>query len=101
MTEVQIPFRPEMVAAILEGRKICTSRYTKYGDPGNIMPVPPKKFEIIGIIWPRLRNVRDYLFGAEGFTSSMEFENYWVKLHPRRGFREEDRVYTHFFEEVQ
>jgi hypothetical protein len=30
----------------------------------------------------------------------MMLEGFWVKKHPRRGFREEDRVYTHFFEEV-
>ncbi len=101
MTEVFIPFSPEMVDAVERGDKICTSRYKKYGDIGDITPIGDKRYRIIGVIQPRLQTVSDLLFGAEGFTSNTEFENFWVKLHPKRGWRPDDRVYTHFFEEVR
>ncbi len=101
MTEIDIPFRPEMVAQTIRGRKICTSRYKKYGDAGDILPVGGKRYEILGVIRPRLEAVQDHLFVAEGFDSTMEFEELWVEMHQKRGFRPNDRVYTHFFEEAQ
>ncbi len=100
MAEIFIPFSPRMVDAIEEGTKSCTSRYRLYGQVGDTFRPRRKVYTITAITRPVLSYVRDSLWQQEGFASPLDFEGFWIKLHPRRGFRPNDRVYTHFFEEV-
>ncbi len=101
MAEIFIPFNPQMVDAIDAGNKSCTSRYSVYGQVGDIFRLRGRVYKIVAVKTPVLKFVKDNLWQQEGFASALDFENFWVKLHPKRGFRPNDRVYTHFFEEVR
>lgn len=101
MTEVEIPFSPEMRDAILQGNKKCTSRYRQYGRIGDVFTVMGYPYRITNVINPVLKFVRDNLWKEEGFSSPLAFENFWIKLHPRKRYFPDQRVYTHFFEVVE
>jgi len=100
MTEIEIPFRADMAKAILEGRKSCTSRTKQYGEPGDTFQVQGMRLQLLRIEQHVLAYVSSYLYGAEGTNSPQEFEELWAEIHPRRGFIEDEAVFTHFFEPV-
>ena len=99
MTEIDIPFRPDMVQAILDGKKSCTSRTKQFGKPGDTFTVQGKRLQLLRIEQHILAYVARYLYGAEGCRSPQEFEELWADIHPRRGFVEDEAVFVHYFGE--
>jgi hypothetical protein len=104
MTEIEIPFNDWSLDKLKHG-KICTSRTKRYGREGDTFKVDFGDYytiyRITHIVRLPLWLVRDYLYKAEGATSSSDFVRVWKKIHPKRGFVPDDIVYTHFFEEVE
>lgn len=94
---IQIPFRPHFKQALIEGRKIATARTKKYGNIGD-------EFEAFGYVFViqrherlRLAVVAQAHFVAEGFEHPDEFKIEWAKIHPRKGYNSEQRVWLHWF----
>lgn len=82
MTQIPPPkFHPEMAQLLLAGKKHCTTRSEKIGEPGDT-------FEIKGVMF-RIDTVRSEKFGVisysfydcEGFTSHLEFMKFWQRIH--------------------
>jgi len=94
---VAIPFKGEFREAMLSGRKTMTSRYKRYGEPGDYFKAFGKTFTIISVRKVQLSHVKDSFYYSEGFESPREFAKVWALLHPRRGFRPRDEVYLHSF----
>lgn len=94
-----LPFTPEMETAILEGRKIMTSRrkYRPAWRPGSgaVFRVGDKNFEIVAGWWGPYKLIRDRLYLAEGFSSSEELDQFFRGL----GYPTHDRAiyYMIFF----
>jgi hypothetical protein len=99
MKKIFIPFLPEMQAAILAGKKTCTSRTKRYGEIGDYFFIGTKKFALTSIDGNYLQFIRDYYYMNEGFNAPEEFESIWKKLHPRKGFCPDQSVLTHWFKE--
>jgi len=97
MEKVKIPFLPEWETLILTGKKTATSRTKRYGYPGDY-------FESFGLIFIlrdvyriRLNVVAWYHYLEEGCNSETEFKKIWKRLHPRKGFQPDQKVYFHEF----
>lgn len=79
---IQIPFSPKMRAANLSGRKKCTTRSKRYGDPGDLFDDGTgRTYELIHVHRCDLEYVRDNLYRHEGVESPEEFEALWKSLH--------------------
>ena len=100
MAEFNLPFRADMKAAVLAGKKTCTSRMKKYCDPGDTFRLDGRVFKVWLVEATTLGGVREVHFKAEGCESPADFERVWCEIHPRKGFYEHQRVYVHHFEEV-
>ena len=95
---VDIPFARDMEDAILQGKKIKTSRNKLHPD-NSLFLIQGRTFRIIRS-WPtRLLTVRDKWYKEEGFDSPEAFEKRWKQLH-RGHFNPEKIVFIHCFEEI-
>lgn len=93
-----LPFRDDMAEAIRAGRKTATSRTKKYGEVGDVLATKAGPVKLTRILGIQLREVALHFYNEEGFDSPAEFRAVWSEIHPRAGFRPEERVYVHFFE---
>jgi hypothetical protein len=106
MVEIEIPFN-EWSRDKLKYGKICTctSRTKRYGYEGDTFRVDFGEYYAIyrltHVVRLPLWLVRDYLYKAEGATSTSDFVRVWKEIHPKRGFEPDDIVYTHFFKVVE
>jgi hypothetical protein len=96
MPLIDLPFSERMKQALLSGRKSCTTRRTRKGDPGDWFEIDGETFRILDVHEAPLRMVRDVLYRLEGCTSPNDFECVWRSLHDGvfPGF---GRVHVHFF----
>ena len=97
--EIKIPFKEQFRDAMLEGRKICTTRTKRYGEVGDIFEAFGAKFEIVGVCPSIALWVGNFLYKEEGFDCPAEFHKIWKRLHPR--LASEVAVFVHFFQRCQ
>jgi len=96
-----IPFSSCFQSAMLDGRKTLTTRYRPYGQVADCFTVFGATFVLESISSAYLHRVVKLAYDKEGFISPDEFINFWISLHPQRGYRPNDRVYVHrFFREI-
>lgn len=97
MARVDIPFQPYWEEAMLSGRKTCTTRPRRYGNPGDTFAAFGAEFEIVTVTREQLGKVAFLLFDIEGCDSPEHFIDIWNQLHPRRGFQTGDERWAHRF----
>lgn len=96
---ITLLFSEEMTEAVLEGRKVLTSRRTCKGATGDTFEIRGSQYRLVDVFRCELRNVRDTLFRLEGCDSPEQFEQVWRGLHGGE-FPETDRLYVHAFAKV-
>ena len=101
MAQVEIPFRPDMRQAIIDGHKSCTSRNKRYGKAGDTFKIGGRTYRLTSVCKRRLGSVATFLYGQEGTDSPAAFTALWAEIHPGRGFDSFQQVWVHFFEEVR
>ena len=96
MSLIDLQFTAEMEKAVLEGRKCCTSRRERHGNPGDRFIVGDVIFQIVDVIRVDLGEVAEAYFRLEGFESAQKFRDFWDHVYhaPISGW---DMVYVHFF----
>ncbi len=94
---IQIPFNTIMKKAILENRKICTSRNKKYGVVGDYFLLGDNMYFLTAVTKCTLEEVATDFYKDEGFESKEEFIALWKKLHPLVGYVPKKKVFTHWF----
>ena len=94
---INIPFQESWREAVLDGRKVCTSRGKRYGKPGDTFGAFGQEFELLAVARVSLEDVSQHLFRQEGCSSPEELRAIWAELHPRKGFVPEKMVYVHWF----
>jgi len=113
MSAIEIPFSYEMAVAIIDGKKVATTRREAKGQIGDVFNIelvrddvlrgiPVKRcltLRIIEIMAVDLETVRDLYFRLEGFDSPEAFEETWRSLH-RGHFTTGKLYYIHFFGRV-
>ena len=98
MNIIEIPFHADMAKAVKMGKKDCTSRNKKYGEPGDAFYIEGKVYVLTRVHRVELKAVAQHLYDREGFSSPEEFTEYWKMLHPRNGWEPERQVWLHEFE---
>lgn len=95
-----IPFLPEHQDLILIHQKTATTRYKKYGSPGDDFNVKEQNFVLTKVYRMPLKSVADIYYKEEGFNNPEEFKRTWIQIHPFKGFKPDDMVYLHIFKEA-
>ena len=99
MSEISIPFTPQMREAILSGSKTATTRTKQYGYRGDTFQLGKQSFLITSVRRIILGYVIYKFFLQEGFNSPESFIEYWKKLHPGRNYIYHQKVFLHLFKE--
>ena len=97
MSEVKLAFLPKWEDAMVEGRKTATTRAHRHARAGDTFRAFGHRFRVRAVAPIRLRDVGAYWWREEGLLDPLDFRLVWMKLHPRRGFVGDDRVYLHLF----
>jgi hypothetical protein len=99
-SKINIPFNAWSKERIKNGIKTMTSRYKRYGRPGDYYVVDDEKYILVEQYQIKLELVKLMYWQNEGAESPEEFEKIWKEIHPRRGFRPDDWVWAHEFEKI-
>ena len=97
MSKVEIPFLPEFEKAMQTGKKTATTRTKRYGYPGDWFEAFGKAFVLTEVYLVRLGTVARSCYQEEGFNSDLEFIVCWERLHLRKLFCIDQKVYFHKF----
>ena len=101
MVEIKIPFNEWSRDKLRYAQKTCTSRSKRYGYEGDTFQVDWEDgyaiYQIDHVVRLPLWLVSDYLHKDEGAPSTLDFKVIWEKIHPQKGFRPDEKVFTHFF----
>ena len=93
-----LPFKERFRHPILAGRKVCTARTKRYGEPGDVLRTSFGFYVLLEKVCQHtLRDVRDNFWAFEGLASPGEFEAIWKEIHPGRGFDAGQTVWLHTF----
>lgn len=74
---------PHHIDQILKGGKHMSRRFRKWGDEGDIFRVRGKPFRFTRVERMRVGDITDEDIAKEGYSSREEFEQMWVKSHPK------------------
>lgn len=101
MTRIEIPFREDMACMIIAGGKHCTTRSKKYGEVGDQFFVRWKgitqNMRLTHVERQNLGYVATFLHDAEGCYSGTDFINLWNEIHPKVGFKPDEKKWVHWF----
>jgi len=97
---IKIPFNDWSRARLAAGKKSCTSRTKRYGDPGDTFKVDGVEYHLTDVTHDLLADVKRYFFAEEGCATPEEFERIWDQIHPRKRFNGISRVWLHQFKRV-
>lgn len=98
---INLPFHPTMELAVLNGKKICTSRNKRYAHPGDYFLLGNNMYYITAVFKSTLEEVATTYYKDEGFESKEEFIALWKKLHPMVGYIPTKKVWVHWFNRVR
>jgi len=70
---ISLSFSPEMEVAILEGRKICTTRRVIHGQAGDRFLIRGRSYQIVDVVEGTLSDISEYYYLLEGFSEPQEF----------------------------
>lgn len=93
---ISLCFSPEIEMAILEGRKICTTRREIHGRTGDRFLIRDREYHIVDVVEGTLSDISEYYYLLEGFSEPQEFCNFWARCY---GVRWDGGLtgYVHFF----
>lgn len=98
MADINISFHPEMQAATLAGRKICTTRPEKKGEPGDCFQVGDYRYRLVDVEPCQLCDVAEELYRFEGFKSTIQFADFWSSIYGKFEYGLE--VFVHWYAAV-
>lgn len=93
--KIYIPFNSWSKTRILNNTKKATTRYKKYGNPGDVFEVNDTQYELDLVIRVPLWFVVEELYRSEGAASQEELKEVWKSIHPKKGYRPFDLVWYH------
>ena len=96
--EIEIPFNDWSKDRIRSGDKFATSRNKKYGEKGDFVRFEDWKLKLMFVVKIPLWFIRAWLYESEGCENSDEFVTVWCKIHPRKGWVDNQEVWYHCFE---
>ena len=93
------------VDQILKGGKHMSRRFRKWGDEGDVFRVKGKAFRFVRVTRLRVGDITDDDIRKEGYETKEEFEQMWVKSHPKsvsagKKLSPDDLCWCHEYEPV-
>ena len=98
MKNITLRFKYDMAELVEDDKKHVTTRPYPAGQVGDTFLLRVCLYTITEVRAIKLIDVALNWFTAEGFTTPIEFSNYWTMLHPKKGYIDSQLVYLHFFE---
>ena len=98
MAEIKMPFNPMYREWLLYNRKTATTRFKKYGNPGDTFKAFGAEFELLDVRHTTWCAVLNNEYQAEGFSTPAAFREVWEDIHPgRKGRDSMADVWFHVF----
>jgi N4-acetylcytidine amidohydrolase len=96
---------PHHVDQILKGGKHMSRRFRKWGDEGDVFHVRGKAFRFFRVARMRVGDITDDDIRKEGYATREEFEQMWVKAHPKavaagKTLQADELCWSHEYEPV-
>lgn len=88
---------PADVKLVLSGDKHVTRRNGRYADPGEIMELEGKSFEVYKVYQQTLGDLTDADCKAEGYTDLETYKNYILSMHKGMPWIPHAKVWVHEF----
>lgn len=89
--------KEEDIARVLEGKKTATRRNGRYADPGEIMELQGKKYEVYEVYQQTLGELTDGDAQTEGFANLEEYKTYILSLHAGMPWVPSMKMWVHQF----
>ena len=70
---ISLSFTPERKVAILEGRKVCTTRREIHGQAYDRFHIRGQTYQIVDVVEGTLSDISGYYYRFEGFLEPQEF----------------------------
>lgn len=90
----------EDIKRVLSGEKTATRRNGRYADPGEIMELEGRKFEVHKVYQQTLGELTDQDAQAEGFADLESYKQYILSMHPGMPWLPHMKVWVHEFRPV-
>jgi hypothetical protein len=88
------------IEKVLAGQKTATRRNGRYADPGEIMELKGRKFEVTKVYQQSLGELNDDNVKSEGFPNLDAYKNYILSLHAGMPWLPHMKVWVHEFKAI-
>ncbi|TBL80254.1 ASCH domain-containing protein [Paenibacillus thalictri] len=88
------------IAKVLAGSKTATRRNGRYADPGEIMELSGKQFEVTRVYRQSLGELSDEHVQSEGFADLEAYKNYILSMHAGMPWLPQMQVWVHEFKAI-
>jgi hypothetical protein len=95
--KIKMPFNKWSKDRLESGDKFATSRTKKYGKTGDYFLIGSHRYEIQFVVKLPLWFIRAWLYKTEGAETMDEFVEVWKKIHPVKGWDDNQIVWYHCF----
>ncbi|MGO0061399.1 ASCH domain-containing protein [Brevibacillus fluminis] len=89
--------KEEDVQRVLNGTKTATRRNGRYADPGEIMELQGKRYEVYAVYEQTLGELTDEDAQTEGFANLEEYKQYILSLHAGMPWIPHMKMWVHQF----
>ncbi|MFD0868429.1 Uncharacterised protein [Chlamydia abortus] len=90
----------EDIQKVLNGTKSAQRRNGRYADPGEIMELNGRSFEVYNVYRQSLGELTDAQAQAEGFESLEAYKQYILSMHPGMPWSANMKVWVHEFRPI-
>lgn len=90
----------EDIDKVLQGRKTSTRRNGRYADPGEIMELEGRNFEVTKVYQQTLGEMTDADAHSEGYSDMEGYKKYILSLHEGMKWVPAMKVWVHEFKEI-
>ena len=78
---ISLSFSPEMESAILQGRKVCTTRREIHGQTGDRFLIRDLEYRIVDVVESTLSDISEYYYLLKGFSEPQELCDFWARCY--------------------
>ncbi len=93
--------KEEDIERVLNGEKTATRRNGRYADPGEIMELKGRKFDVYNVYQQSLGELTDEDVQQEGFENIEAYKQYIQAMHVGMPWLPHMKVWVHEFREVK
>lgn len=92
--------KPEDVEKVLAGKKTATRRNGRYADPGEIMVLEGRSFQVTRVYSQSLGELTDEIAIQEGYANLEDYKQSILSIHPGMPWLPQMKVWVHEFTSV-